>query len=430
MYNDLKGGQMDHRLIQAILTTMLIGFMIGLQRSLASTLQNKKSFIGSRTFALIALAGFMAAWLESKRPGFLIALFIAIGILIALEYVVKVRYLKRLGLTTEIAALLTFGLGVMVWYGLERYAIFIAVLTILLLELKPKLQQIERHISPTDIQSVVLLLVMSFVILPILPDKMVGPYHLFNPYKTWVMAIIIAALSFVGYVAIRIFGHRHGILITGAAGGLISSTAVTITLSKLFSKERSLLPIYTAGIAIAWTFMFLRVFVETLIVAPSLAKIVALPYLLTAIAGGAYVYRLYLQSHTTHIPFHNEQLEKNPLQLSEAIKFAILFGIIYGAVHLVEGRYGDIGVYLISVISGITDVDAITLSLGEMAKEKRLGQLTALIGIVAASYTNTLVKLGIAYWLGGRELGWSLAKFTILITITLFGGLWLVKYFG
>ncbi len=420
---------MDYHIIQAILTTLLIGLMIGLQRSLTYMLQNKKSFIGSRTFALIALAGYMAAWIESKIAGFLIASFIIVGVLIALGYVMKAWKLDRLGLTTQMAALLTFVLGVMVWYGLDRYAIFIAVLTILLLELKPKLQEIERHISPTDIQSVVLLLVMSFVILPVLPDRMIGPYHLFNPYKTWVMAIIIATLSFIGYLAIKIFGERHGILITGAAGGLISSTAVTITLSKIFPKTYSLLPIYTAGIGIAWTFMFVRVFVETLIIDPSLARIVALPYLLTALIGGLYVYFLYRHSFTTQISFHNEQLEKNPLQLSEAIKFGILFGLIYGAIHLVQQKYGNIGVYIVSVISGITDVDAITLSLSEMAKEQKLEFWPALIGIVSASYTNTIVKLGIVYWLGGRALGWSVTKFTILITITLFGGIALVRYF-
>lgn len=419
---------MDYHIIQSILTALLIGLMIGLQRSLTYMLQNKKSFIGSRTFALIGLAGFLAAWMESKVAGFLITSFVIVGVLIALGYVMKAWRLDRLGLTTQMAAVLTFGLGVMVWYGLERYAIFIAVLTILLLELKPKLQEIERHISPTDIQSVVLLLVMSFVILPILPDKMIGPYHLFNPYKTWVMAIIIATLSFIGYLAIKIFGERHGILITGAAGGLISSTAVTITLSKIFPKTYSLLSIYTAGIGIAWTFMFVRVFVETLIIDPSLAKIVALPYLLTALVGGIYVYWLYRHSFTTQISFHNEQLEKNPLQLSEAIKFGILFGIIYGAIHLVQQKYGNIGVYIVSVISGITDVDAITLSLSEMTKEQKLDFWPALVGIVAASYTNTLVKLGIVYWLGGKALGWSVTKFTILITLTLFGGIALVKY--
>ncbi len=420
---------MEVELIKSIITVLLIGLMIGLQRSLTYILRNEKFFMGSRTFALIALSGYMAGWIGEKIEGFAIVVTFIVALFIAMTYYFKVTKLGKLGITTQTAAFITHILGLMVWYGWEKYAIFIAVLIIVLLEIKPKLQQIERHISSTDINAVVLLLVMSFVILPILPDRMIGPYHLFNPYKTWVMAIIISALSFVGYIAIKILGQKHGVLVTGAAGGLISSTAVSITLSDIFPKRAELIPIYTAGIAISWTFMFIRVFVETLIIDMTLAKIVAIPYLLTAIAGAGYVYYLYKKSPKTDITFHNPELEKNPLQLSEAIKFGLLFGIIYGTIAFVETKYGNIGVYIVSVISGITDVDAITLSLSEMTKEQRLEMLAALTGIVAASYTNTLVKLGIVYWLGGKELGWSVAKFTILVTLTLFGGIFLAKFF-
>ncbi len=290
-----------------------------------------------------------------------------------------------------------------------------------------KIEKIKKKISKTEIKAVILLFIMSFIILPVLPDKMVGPYNLFNPYKTWIMAIIISALSFIGYIAIKILGEKHGVLITGAAGGVISSTAVSITLSKIFPKKNSFLKIYTAGICISWTFMFIRVFIETLIIDIKLAKIISIPYLLTSIIGIGYVYYLYKNSSLTQISFKNKQLEKNPLQLSEAIKFAILFGVIYGAIYFVKNRYGDIGVYVVSVISGITDVDAITLSLSEMAKENKLNYLSALTGIILASFTNTLTKLSLIYWLGGKNLGLSVTKFTILITFTLFGGIFISK---
>ncbi|BCD61357.1 hypothetical protein NitYY0826_C0196 [Nitratiruptor sp. YY08-26] len=416
---------MDYQLLKLLFYALAIGIMIGLQRSLTYILKDEQVFMGTRTFALISLAGFLSGWLETKVLGFIFATFIAITLFISLTYIFKVRTLNKIGITTQIAALITFILGLMVWYRLENYALFLTVIIVVLLEIKPKLQQIEKNISATDINAVVLLLVMTFVILPLLPNKMIGPYHLFNPYKTWLMAIIIAGLSFVGYVAIKTLGHRHGVLITGAAGGLISSTAVTITLSDIYPKNSLLLGIYTAGIGISWTFMFIRVFIETLIIHPKLAIVVAIPYLITASAGALYVYRLYRKAPVTNIEFHNPSLEKNPLQLSEAIKFGILFGIIYGAIAFVETKYGDIGVYVVSIISGITDVDAITLSLSEMAKEQRLSLEASLTGIVLASYTNTLVKLAIAYWLGGKELGWSVTKFTLLVTVTLFGGIYL-----
>ncbi len=419
---------MDYQLLKLLFYALAIGVMIGLQRSLTYILKNEQVFMGTRTFALIALAGFLSGWLETKVHGFVFASFITITLFIALTYIFKVQVLKKLGITTQIAAFVTFVLGLMVWYRLENYALFLTVIIVVLLEIKPELQQIEQKVSATDIDAVVLLLVMTFVILPLLPDKMIGPYHLFNPYKMWLMAVIIAGLSFVGYVAIKTLGHRHGVLITGAAGGVVSSTAVTIALSKIYPKDGALLGIYTAGIAISWTFMFLRVFIETFITNPDLAKIVAVPYLLTTLAGVIYVYLLYRKAPVTNIEFHNPILEKNPLQLSEAIKFGILFGVIYGAIFFVKNRYGDIGVYIISTISGLTDVDAVTLSLSEMAKERHLNLDAALIGIVLASYTNTLVKLAISYWLGGKKLGWSMTKFTLLVTITLFGGIYLANW--
>jgi len=116
----------------------------------------------------------------------------------------------------------------MIWYGLEKYAIFTGVIMIVLLDIKPRLREIEEHISPTDIHAAVLLLGMSFVVLPILPDKMIGPYHLVNPYKTWLMAVIISGISFVGYVAIKTLGQKHGVFLTGAAGGLTDPTQIMV----------------------------------------------------------------------------------------------------------------------------------------------------------------------------------------------------------
>ncbi len=418
---------MNYEIIKALITAILIGFMIGLQRSLTYVLKNEPFFMGSRTFALISLGGYICGWLNSKIEYFALISSLIFAAFIIISYIFKATKLHKLGITTQTAAFITYLLGLMIWYKLENYAIFIAVILIVILEIKPRMEKIEKRISNTDIEAVVLLLVMSFIILPVLPDKMVGPYNLFNPYKTWIMAIIISALSFIGYVAIKILGEKHGVLITGAAGGVISSTAVSITLSKIFPKKSYFLKIYTAGICISWTFMFIRVFIETLIIDIKLAKIISIPYLLTSIIGIGYVYYLYKNSSLTQISFKNEQLEKNPLQLSEAIKFAILFGIIYGAIFFVKNRYGDIGVYVVSIISGITDVDAITLSLSEMAKENKLNYLSALTGIILASFTNTLAKLSLVYWLGGKNLGLSVTKFTLLITFTLFGGIFISK---
>ncbi len=412
--------------IQSFLIALAIGFIIGLQRALANLLKDEPTIMGSRTFALISLSGYLCASLGSEQ---IVAVgFLGVALLSAFAYRAKVRLYKRSGVTTFIGALVTFWLGVMVAYHKEQYAISLAVIIITLLELKSKLQKFERHISPTDINSVVLLLVMTFVILPILPDRFIDPYGLFNPYKTWLMAVVIASISFIGYVAVKLFGHKHGLFLTGAAGGLISSTAVTITLSKMFASQKRMVEAFGAGIAIACTFMFIRVLFETFLINPQLALKLTPAYVGATLSGLFFVYRLYKRVQEPSIELQHKSLSTNPLQLSEAIKFGLLFGIIYGAVKVVETKYGEIGVYVISFLSGISDVDAITLSLSEMAK-RALPSSVAMGGIVIASITNSLVKLALSFYLGDRFLGKRLALFFILTLGSMLIGLFIgIRY--
>ncbi len=421
---------MDYSFVQSLAIVLVLGFAIGMQRSLTYRRTQERSFAGSRTFALIALSGFLAAWLDGTYHGVIVAVTSGIVLLLGLAYYLKVRENRHWGMTTQIAALVTYLLGILAFRGEIVWTVFIGVLVIILLEIKPRLQALERHIGPTDVNAVILLLAMSFVILPILPDRMVDPWHLFNPYKTWMMAVIIAAISFVGYVAIKILGQKHGVFLTGAAGGLISSTAVTISLSKMFQKQTHLLNNYAGGIAVACTFMYLRVLFEAFVIHPELAWRLGPAYLLAAGSGLLYSGWFYRHAEAAEIDLENAAISKNPLQLSEAIKFGLLFGIIYGAVALVQGRYGNPGVYLVAFFSGLTDVDAITLSLSELAKDGKLVEMAAMNGIVIASVTNSVVKLGIVYWLGGVKLGWRLTPF-FLVTLGLMGsGLVLMENIG
>jgi len=199
--------------------------------------EGKGNFAGTRTFALIALMGYLSGWLQKHLPDTYLIVGIGLMLLLSITYTLKIIRTGHWGMTTHIAAIVTWLLGLLVWAGEPTYALFIGVVVIILLEVKPRLQTLERHIGMTDIHAVTLLLVMTFVILPILPDRMVDPWHLFDPYKTWMMAVIIAAISFIGYVAIKVLGQKHGVFLTGAAGGLISSTAVSITLSQMFQKQ-------------------------------------------------------------------------------------------------------------------------------------------------------------------------------------------------
>ncbi len=417
---------MDYTLIKTLLIAVILGFMIGLQRTMTviySNTSDKKEayFAGSRTFALISLLGFLSGWLYTSAPVIIIIIALSIVGLIGFSYYIKTTIYKNMGMTSQIAAIITYLLGLMVYLHLEQYAIFIAVLMIILLEIKPRLQRIEQHITPADFNASILLLAMTFLILPILPDEMIGPYELFNPYKTWLMAIIIAAISFIGYVAIKILGNKRGVLLTGLFGGLISSTAVSISLSQMYTTQKASLNNFAAGIAMACTLMYVRVLFEAFVINQKVAMVLLLPYAAASISGLIFVYILYKHSRTATFDLEKTDIGKNPLQLSEALKFGLLFGIIYGAISVVQGHYGNIGVYIISTLSGITDVDAITLSLSQLVSDRKLSVETSAAGIVIASVTNSLVKLGIVYWIGGKTLGWRLTLF-FLITLGMMGG--------
>ena len=402
---------MEIAIIEKIGITLIIGFMIGLQREMRESSKDSVRFAGTRTFSLISLLGYMSAWIQTFVPFFLHVSLILFGLLVLVAYVYKTVKTDSHGSTTEIAAFVTYVLGVMIYLSLEHYAVFIAVIMLLLLEIKSTLVKVEKEITQTDIKSATLFLVMTFVVLPLLPNEMIDPFGVFNPYKTWLMVVLIAGISFIGYIAIKILGNKRGVYMTGIFGGLVSSTAVTITLSKLYALQGTYLKNFAGGMAIASTIMYVRVLAETAIFNPDLAKSLALPYISAAIVGVVFVVYLYKNEKVYKV--EHVAAVNNPLELSEALKLGLLFGIIFGSIGIFQSKFGDSGVYVISFLSGLTDVDAITLSLSQLAKVK-ISELTAMYGIMIATVVNSSVKLGIVFVLGGRKAGTLMALFYLL----------------
>lgn len=403
---------MEITIIKQLGIALFVGLMIGLQREMYYHREGRSGFAGARTFTLIALFGYISAWMQASVPFFLHVSLFLFGLLVIIAYVYKTMKTDYHGATTEIASFVTYVLGMMIYFSLESYAVLIAVVMLFLLELKGALAKVEKQITQPDITSATLFLVMTFVVLPLLPDEMIGPFGVFNPYKTWLMVVLIAGISFVGYIAIKILGNKKGIYLTGIFGGLISSTAVSITLSKLYILRQSRLKNFAGGIAVASTIMYVRVLAEAAIFNPSLARMLALPYLLAAIIGFAFVGYLYNRQEPVH-KVSDSSLKANPLELSEALKLGLLFGVIFGSIGILQESFGDSGVYIISFLSGLTDVDAITLSLSQLATEK-ITQEAAMNGIVIATSVNGMVKLGIVFVLGGRRLGLLMLLFYLL----------------
>ncbi|MEO1924297.1 MAG: MgtC/SapB family protein [Nautiliaceae bacterium] len=402
---------MDIETLKSVFITIALGFLIGLERNISFKEENEKGFAGSRTFALISLLGFLSGYMENFYNNFIYVSFFGVITLVSIAYFLKVFHYHKQGTTTHISALITFIIGVLIYNKEILSAIIIATIIVLLLNIKTTLKNLESKLSSKDINAAILLLGMSFLILPYLPDKMI--YYV-NPHKTWLMAIIIASLSFIGYLGIKLFGEKYGIILTGAAGGFVSSTAVTYSLSKLYSKLQHKTAVYTyaSAIAIANTIMFARVYIETLLINKQLAYILAFSYLFTTFIGVVISYRLYKKSPNEKI--NTTLIEKNPLEIEEAIKFAVIFAIIYALTYYIGTNYGNTGIYLISLISGLTDVDAITLSLSSLAKNK-ISLINAAIGISIASISNSLFKLSIVWLFGKKELAIILTKFFIVL---------------
>jgi uncharacterized membrane protein (DUF4010 family) len=381
---------MEIMILKPLLLALVLGFTIGLERSVSFYQENEEGFAGSRTFSLIALFGFLSAYMQTRVDYFLLISFSIFGLLVTVAYFLKVFHYSKQGSTTHIAALITFLIGAVIFYGETKYAIFITVITVVMLNLKTKLKKIENNLTQKELNAGVLLLIMSFIMLPVLPDKTIDPFGLFNPHKTWLMAIIIASLSFVGYLGIKFFGEKKGILFTAAAGGFISSTAVTASLSAMFKESKTSIYTYAAAIAIANTLMFARVLIEVYITNPLLVKTIIIPYVFAFIYGLWFSYYFFKKSQN-NIKTSLSKLEKNPLELSEAVKFALIFAVIYALVEYTNKNFGNLGIYAVSFLSGFTDVDAITLSLGELSKNGLSFQI-ANTGVVIASISNTVTK--------------------------------------
>jgi len=402
---------MEIEIVEKIVVTLIIGFMIGLQREMREHVKDYIRFAGTRTFTLIALLGYLSAWMQTFIPFFLHVSLFLFGLLTLAAYVYKTVKSNSHGATTEIAAYVTYILGMMMYLSLEEYAVFIAVIMLFILEIKSTLAKVEKEITQNDIRSATLFLVMTFVVLPLLPDKMVDPFGMFNPHKTWLMVVLVAGISFIGYMAIKILGNKRGVYLTGIFGGLVSSTAVSISLSKLYALEQTYLKNFAGGMAIASTIMYLRVLAETAVFNHELAKSLALPYITGATIGLLFVVYMYKNEQiykVEHAPVTN-----NPLELSQALKLGLLFGIIFGSIWIFQSKFGDSGVYIISFLSGLTDVDAITLSLSQLATVK-ISEATAMYGIMIATVVNSVVKLGIVFVLGGRKLGMLMSLFYLL----------------
>jgi uncharacterized membrane protein (DUF4010 family) len=390
----------------ALLTALAVGVLIGLEREQVKEETAGASFAGVRTYPIFALIGAVSMLLLPASPWIPLASLLGVVTLVDIHYASDIRHDRQHGVTTEASVIATFLLGALAASRVieplaERLLLVVAlgVTLTFLLSSKELLHGVASKVKRDDFYATVKFLIAATIILPLLPRREMGPLDAINPFNVGLMVVLIAGLSFAGYVAMRLLGRGRGLFVSAAVGGLVSSTAVTIAFANRTKDDPSLAPAAAGAIAIASTIMLIRVAVLVALINLDLLPRVAIPLAAGtagAVVGGILVYR------KTEGATPAEVSVKNPFELGNAIRFGVVFAVILLVTKAAKQYFGDSGLYVASLLAGSTDVDAVTLS---TAKQAGLELDAAAIAIVIATLSNTLVKSSLSLGIGGRALG-------------------------
>ena len=345
---------------------LLLGLLVGLQRE-----RTEPSVAGIRTFPLITILGTVCALLAVDLGGWIVA-----AGLIAVAAMFVIANLARVkagdvdpGLTTEMAALLMFGVGAYLVVGSMGVAVAIGGAVAVLLQLKQPMHELVARMGEADIKAIMQFALITLVILPVLPNRTFGPYEVLNPFKVWLMVVLIVGIGLSGYVAYKWLGGRAGTLLGGLLGGLISSTATTASYSRRTKDAPGSANLAALVIMLASAVVFVRVLIEMAAVAPTnFAKvsppIFAMLAVAALIATGVY---FFAEHEKEQVPAHG-----NPAELRSALIFGGLYAVVILAVAAAKQHFNSSGLYVVAVLSGLTDMDAITLSTAQLVESDRL----------------------------------------------------------
>ena len=415
----------DFDLFRRLGVALAIGLLLGLERGWQRRDEPEgRRTAGLRTFAMAGLLGGVSGWLAYLTgPVVLAFAFRALSGLLAVSYWVRLKESNDLGLTTEVAFLLTFALGAASVLGDLAAPAAVAVIAALLLSMKQRLHQWMARIERLELEALLKLALISVVMLPLLPDQGYGPGSALNPYQIWWAVVVVAGLSFFGYAAIRLGGADLGILLTGLFGGLASSTSTTVALARIARAQADLAPVAASGVVVAGSVTFLRVLALVAVFQPSLIAPLILPMGVMAVLGlgGAAILRVLDRDDGDG----ETELDDvaNPLSLGTALSFGALLTLVLLVVHYLEAWLGTGGIYVASALSGMMDVDAITISVAKLVGDD-LTSTSAATAIFIAASVNTFVKAGVSIVVGGRPLGLRVSSVYVVAVAAGAVGLW------
>ena len=394
--------------VQALAASLAVGLLVGLERGWqAREVAEGGRVAGFRTFALVGLLGGTLALLSDRTgPTPLAAVFLGLAALLAVSYRQGVDLSHSISLTTAVAALLTLALGALAAIGHAIAAIAAAVVVALLLDLKPVLHRWLQRIESNELTAALQLLVLSVVVLPLLPDSGYGPYAAINPYRLWWAVVLVASLSMTGHVAMRLTGSQHGLLWTGLVGGLASSTAATLALARLGRGRPEAAATLAAATVASCGVMFIRMSVLVAALQPALfprlgSLLVALALATLAAAYWQWHGRLPEQAGAGSIASDAQSL----FDLRSALGFGAGLAAIAVIARAAQDWLGAPGLYGLSALSGLADVDAIVISVLPMSVSGQLAPGSATLAVLVAAASNMVMKAGMAWTIGGRSLG-------------------------
>jgi uncharacterized membrane protein (DUF4010 family) len=389
------------------ITSLAIGLLIGLERE-----RKESPKAGLRTFALVAMFGTLAALLSEKMgtPWLLIAGLLAVAAMIIAAYLNDHSIDSDPGTTTVIALLMSYGLGAMIWYGLVKLAVMLAIGVTALLYFKPELRGISQRMARRDLVAVLQFSVLTFIVLPILPNQDFGPYNAINPHQAWLMVVLISGISLTGYVALKVVGTRYGAPLLGFLGGVVSSTATTLVYAKNSKSSTAAANLAASVIVIASIVVMLRLMVLSTLHLLGVLAFGTVAGLIVAL----YNWRKMDKASELFVPETS-----NPAELHTALGFGLMYvAVLLGASWMMDVA-GSQGMYAVALISGLTDVDAITLSSLRMSNLGQLTEQQTTASITIAFLANLAFKFGIVGFIGG----WPLARKVAISFATIACGL-------
>lgn len=385
-------------------SSLAIGLLIGLERGWHSReAKEGERIAGIRTYSLIGLLGGLSGFIANHVGGLALGL-ICFGftLFLSMAYYVNSKHRDDRSITGLIAILITFLLGAMATMGFIAESASVAIVVALILRFKPQIHGWVNNLERHELHATLELLLISVVLLTILPNENFGPFDAFNPFEIWWLVVLMASISFVGYFAMKIGGPKKGIILTGLFSGFVSSTALTLHFSKLSRERQDLAPLLSLGILLACGVMFFR-----LLIVMSILNLPLFTYIVgpASLLGCLIVTYALFSWHKKSADFETNEhkMMQNPLALKSALMFGLLLTVVGIAIRAVNHHAGDTGLFTFSVLTGLVDVDAISLSLARMVTDVR--QLPSFsFAIILAACSGTLLKGVMAAVIGGRQL--------------------------